>query len=112
VRTICTGMAASMGAVLLCAGAAGKRDALPHARVMIHQPLGGAEGPASDIQIVAREILKTKKELYDIIAMHSGKTVEEVERDSDRDFWMTANEAKDYGMVDRVLTKRDKVLQK
>ncbi|MDR3297412.1 MAG: ATP-dependent Clp protease proteolytic subunit [Prevotellaceae bacterium] len=112
VRTICTGMAASMGAVLLCAGAAGKRDALPHSRVMIHQPMSGAEGQASDIEIVAREIVKTKKELYDIIALHTGKAVEQVERDGDRDFWMNANEAKDYGMVDRVLTKRDKVLQK
>jgi len=103
VATICTGMAASMGAVLLCAGASGKRSALPHSRVMIHQPLGGAQGQASDIEITAREIQKLKKELYDIIAKHSGKTYEQVWADSDRDYWMIASEAKEYGMVDEVL---------
>jgi ATP-dependent Clp protease protease subunit len=106
VSTICTGLAASMGAVLLCAGAAKKRTALKHSRIMIHQPLGGAEGQASDIEITAREILKLKKELYDIIAHHSGKTYEEVERNSDRDYWMTAEEAKNYGMIDEVLVKK------
>ena len=105
VATICTGMAASMGAVLMCAGTKGKRAALKHARVMIHQPLGGAEGQASDIEITAREIQKLKKELYDIIANHSGQTYEKVWSDSDRDYWMTAEEAKAYGMVDEVLTK-------
>ena len=103
VATICTGMAASMGAVLLCAGAHGKRSALPHSRVMIHQPLGGASGQASDIEITAREILKLKKELYDIIAKHSGKEFDQVWNDSDRDYWMIASEAKEYGMVDEVL---------
>jgi ATP-dependent Clp protease protease subunit len=103
VATICTGMAASMGAVLLCAGAAGKRTALRHSRVMIHQPLGGAQGQASDIEITAREIMKLKKELYEIIAAHSGKPYEDVERDSDRDYWMTSSEAKAYGMIDEVL---------
>ncbi|MCX8480088.1 MAG: hypothetical protein RL138_1575 [Bacteroidota bacterium] len=106
VATICTGLAASMGAVLLCAGAAKKRTALKHSRIMIHQPLGGAEGQASDIEITAREILKLKKELYDIIAHHSGKTYEEVEKNSDRDYWMTAEEAKQYGMIDEVLIKK------
>ncbi|MDR3329220.1 MAG: ATP-dependent Clp endopeptidase proteolytic subunit ClpP [Prevotellaceae bacterium] len=108
VSTICTGMAASMGSVLLCAGAAGKRMALPHSRVMIHQPLGGAEGPASDIEIAAREIVKLKHELYAIIAHHSGKSAELVEKDCDRDYWMNANEAKEYGMVDSILTKKAK----
>jgi len=103
VATICTGMAASMGAVLLCAGTAGKRSALPHSRVMIHQPLGGAQGQASDIEITAREIQKLKKELYDIIAKHSGKDYDQVWKDSDRDYWMIAQEAKEYGMVDEVL---------
>ena len=106
VATICTGMAASMGAVLLCAGATGKRTALKHSRVMIHQPLGGASGQASDIEITAREIQKLKKELYEIIAQHSGKTYEEVWKDSDRDYWMTAEEAKEYGMIDEVLVKK------
>ena len=106
VATICTGMAASMGAVLMCAGAKGKRSALKHARVMIHQPMGGAQGQASDIEITAREIQKLKKELYDIIAEHSGKDYETVWKDSDRDYWMTAEEARDYGMVDEVLTKK------
>ena len=105
VSTICTGMAASMGAVLLCAGATGKRTALKHSRVMIHQPLGGAQGQASDIEITAREIQKLKKELYEIIANHSGKPYDEVWKDSDRDYWMTAQEAKDYGMIDEVLVK-------
>jgi ATP-dependent Clp protease protease subunit len=108
VATICTSMAASMGAVLLTAGTKGKRSALKHARVMIHQPMGGAEGQASDIQIVAREIDKLKKELYQIIATHSGNTIERVEKDSDRDYWMTAEEAKDYGMIDEVLLRDNK----
>lgn len=108
VATICTGMAASMGAVLMCAGQKGKRTALKHARVMIHQPLGGAEGQASDIEITAREIMKLKKELYDIIASHSGQTYEKVWADSDRDYWMTADEAKAYGMIDEVLVGRTK----
>ena len=103
VATICTGIAASMGAVLLCAGQKGKRSALPHARVMIHQPLGGAQGQASDIEITAREILKLKDELYEIIAVHSGQDIEKVNNDSDRDYWMKAEEAKTYGMVDEVL---------
>ena len=105
VQTICIGMAASMGAVLMCAGAKKKRTALPHARVMIHQPLGGAEGQASDIEITAREIMKLKKELYDIIAKHSGQEYDKVYKDSDRDYWMTAQEAKDYGMLDEVLVR-------
>lgn len=105
VATICTGIAASMGAVLMCAGAEKKRTALPHARIMIHQPLGGAEGQASDIEITAREILKLKKELYEIIAKHSGQQYDKVYKDSDRDYWMTAQEAKDYGMIDEVLTR-------
>jgi len=108
VATICTGMAASMGAVLLCAGAEGKRSALKHSRVMIHQPLGGAQGQASDIEITAREIQKLKKELYDIISNHSGKDYDTVWKDSDRDYWMTASEAKDYGMIDEVLIKDKK----
>lgn len=105
VATICTGMAASMGAVLLTAGARGKRSALKHSRVMIHQPMGGAQGQASDIEITTREILKLRKELYEIIADHSGKKYEEVEKDSDRDYWMTAIEAKEYGMIDEVLSR-------
>ena len=105
VSTICTGMAASMAAVLLCAGAEGKRYSLPHGRVMIHQPMGGAEGQASDMEITLKEILKLKKELYDIISTHSNQPFEKVERDSDRDYWMTAIEAKDYGMIDKVLTR-------
>jgi ATP-dependent Clp protease protease subunit len=105
VATICTGMAASMGAVLLSAGAKGKRSALKHSRIMIHQPMGGAEGQASDIEIAVREILKAKRELYEIIALHTGKTVEKVEKDSDRDYWMTAAEAKEYGMIDEVLIR-------
>jgi ATP-dependent Clp protease protease subunit len=105
IATICTGMAASMGAVLMCAGAHGKRTALKHSRVMIHQPLGGAQGQASEIEITYREISKLKKELYDIISHHSGQPYEKVEKDSDRDYWMTSEEAKAYGMVDEVLTK-------
>ena len=105
VATICTGMAASMGAVLLCAGAPGKRTALKHSRVLIHQPMGGAQGQASDIEITAREILKLKKELYEIIAEHSGQTYKKIEKDSDRDYWMTAEEAKTYGMIDEVLSR-------
>lgn len=105
VATICTGMAASMAAVLLVAGTAGKRYALNHSRVMIHQPMGGAQGQASDIEITAREIQKLKKELYTIIANHSGQPFEKVERDSDRDYWMTSSEAKEYGMIDNVLIK-------
>lgn len=106
VATICTGMAASMGAVLLCAGQKGKRSGLPHSRVMIHQPMGGAQGQASDIEITAREILTLKKELYDIISKHSGQSFDKVQEDSDRDFWMKADRAKEYGMIDEVL-KRD-----
>ena len=108
VATICTGMAASMGAVLLCAGAAGKRSALPHSRVMIHQPLGGAQGQASDIEIAAREIVKVKKELYSIISEHTGKSLEQIIADGDRDFWMSAAQAKEYGMIDEILSKRRK----
>ncbi|MBG65726.1 MAG: ATP-dependent Clp protease proteolytic subunit [Flavobacteriales bacterium] len=105
VSTICTGMAASMGAVLLCAGEKGKRTALKHSRVMIHQPLGGAQGQASDIEITAREIQKLKKELFEIISNHSGKSYDDVWKDSDRDYWMTADEAKEYGMIDEVLQR-------
>ena len=105
VATICTGMAASMAAVLLVAGTEGKRSALTHSRVMIHQPMGGTQGQASDIEITAREIQKLKKELYTIIADHSGNSYERVEKDSDRDYWMTALEAKEYGMIDDVLVK-------
>ena len=105
IATICTGMAASMGAVLLCAGTKGKRSALKHSRIMIHQPMGGAQGPASDIEITAREILKLRNELYNIIAEHSGNPVKKVEKDSDRDYWMTANEALKYGMIDDVLVR-------
>jgi len=106
VATICTGMAASMGAVLMCAGQKGKRSALPHSRIMIHQPLGGAQGQASDIEITTREILKLKDELYEIIADHSGQTIEKVHTDSDRDYWMKAAEAKEYGMIDEILTRK------
>lgn len=105
VSTICTGVAASMASILLVAGTKGKRYALPHSRVMIHQPLGGMQGQASDMEIAAREILKVKKELYDILAKHSGQSIEAIERDSDRDYWMTAPEAVSYGMVDQVLTR-------
>ena len=106
VATICTGLAASMGSVLLCAGAPGKRAALPHSRVMIHQPLGGAQGQASDIMIAAREIEKTRKELYDIIAEHSGEPYEKICADAERDFWMTSAEALEYGMIDEILKKK------
>ena len=105
VSTICTGMAASMGAVLLCAGATGKRTALKHSRVMIHQPLGGAQGQASDIEITANEIKKLKNELYEIISNHSGQDFDKVWKDGDRDYWMTAEEAKAYGMIDEVLVR-------
>ena len=107
VATTCTGMAASMGAVLIAAGTKGKRSALKHSRVMIHQPMGGAQGQASDIEITAREILKLKRELYQIIADHSGNTLKKVERDADRDYWMTAEEAREYGMIDKVLTREE-----
>ncbi|CAI8419306.1 MAG: ATP-dependent Clp protease proteolytic subunit [Cryomorphaceae bacterium] len=103
VATICTGMAASMGAVLMCAGAKGKRSALKHSRIMIHQPMGGAQGQASDMEITLQEILKLKKELYSIISHHSGQEFDKVEADSDRDYWMTAEQAKTYGMVDEIL---------
>ena len=106
VATICTGMAASMGAVLLVAGTEGKRSALPHSRVMIHQPLGGVQGQASDIEIEAKEILKFKKELYTIISNHSHTPYEKVYADADRNYWMTAEEAKEYGMIDNVLTRK------
>ena len=108
VATICTGMAASMGSVLLCAGAKGKRSCLPHSKVLIHQPLGGAQGQASDIMIAAKEIEKTRKELYDIISEHSGQPYEKVFADADRDYWMTATEALEYGMVDEILSKKNK----
>jgi len=105
IATICTGMAASMGAILLTAGTKGKRSALKHSRIMIHQPMGGAEGHASDIEITVREILKLKKELYEIISLHTGNPYEKVEKDADRDYWMTAEEAKKYGMIDEILQK-------
>lgn len=108
VATICTGMAASMGAVLLCAGEKGKRTALKHARVMIHQPMGGVGGQASDIEITAKEIQKLKNELYQIIADHSGQNIDKVWQDSDRDYWMTADEAQQYGMIDEVLVRKSK----
>ena len=110
VSTICTGMAASMAAVLLTAGEKGKRSALKHSRVMIHQPMGGASGQASDIEITAREIMKIKKELYEIIAQHTGKDIEQVERDSDRDYWMTSEEAVAYGMIDEILVRNNNTL--
>ena len=108
VATICTGMAASMGAVLMCAGAKGKRAALTHSRVMIHQPMGGAQGQVSDMEITLKEVLKLKTELYEIISRHSGQSIEKVTEDSDRDHWMTAAEAKEYGMVDEVLVRNEK----
>lgn len=108
VSTICTGMAASMAAVLLAAGAKGKRLALAHSRVMIHQPLGGAHGQASDIEITAREILRVKAELFAILSEHTGVSVEKLERDADRDYWMSSAEAVEYGLIDSVLTKRNK----
>jgi len=106
VSTICTGMAASMGAVLLCAGAKGKRSALQHSRIMIHQPMGGVQGAASDIEITTREILKLKNELYMILANHSGNPIEKIEKDADRDHWMTAYEALEYGMIDEVMERQ------
>lgn len=108
VATICTGMAASMSAVILCAGEKGKRTALKHSRILIHQPMGGAEGQASDIEITAREIQKLKKELYEIIAAHSGQSYQKVWKDADRDYWMTADEAQKYGMIDEVLFNKAK----
>lgn len=108
VSTLCTGLAASMAAVLLCAGAKNKRFALPHSRIMIHQPLGGAEGQATDIEITAKEIVKLKKELYEIIAKHSGQDYEKVYKDSERDYWMIAAEAKEYGMIDSILERKKK----
>ena len=108
VATVCTGMAASMGAVLLCAGEKGKRSALPHSRVLIHQPLGGAQGQATEILIAAREIEKTRTELFNIISRHSGQPFEKVSADGERDYWMTAEEAKAYDMVDEILRKREK----
>ncbi len=106
VATICTGLAASMGAVLLTAGTKGKRSALPHSRIMIHQPLGGAEGQASDIEITAKQILRTKQELYEILSHHSGQSVKRIEKDADRDYWMTSPEAQAYGLIDEVMCKR------
>lgn len=109
IATICTGMAASMAAVLLCAGQKGKRTALKHSRILIHQPMGGAEGQASDIEITAREIQKLKKELYDILAIHSGQSYEKIWHDADRDYWMTSQEARDYGMIDEILFREPKL---
>ncbi len=106
VETICTGLAASMGAILLTAGATGKRSALRHSRVMIHQPLGGVQGQASDIEITARQILQLKKELYDILSFHSGVDYQKIERDSDRDYWMSSSEAVEYGLIDNVLIRK------
>ena len=108
VATICTGVAASMGAILLCAGEKGKRTSLPHSRILIHQPMGGVQGQASDIEITAREIQKLKKELYEIIAKHSNQSYKKIWKDSDRDYWMTAEEAKEYGMIDEVLVRNEK----
>ncbi len=112
VATVCTSLAASMGAVLLAGGAAGKRSALPHARVMIHQPSGGAQGQSVDIEITAREIVKLREELYQILADHSGKTFEEIEKDSDRDKWLRAEEAKEYGLIDEVLRRERAIGEK
>jgi len=106
VATICTGLAASMGAILLTGGAAGKRSSLPHSRIMIHQPLGGVQGQASDIEITAKQILLVKKELNEILAKHSGRPLADVEKHVDRDYWMRADEAKEYGLIDEVLIKK------
>ena len=106
VATVNTGIAASMGSILLCAGTKGKRQALRHSRTMIHQPLGGAQGQASDIEITAREIQKIKKELYDVISLHTGKDYEKIEKDADRDHWLTAEEAKEYGLIDKIIAKK------
>jgi len=106
IATICTGMAASMGAVIMCAGAKGKRSALPHSRIMIHQPMGGAQGQASDMEITVKEIGKLKNELYEIISKHSGQSFDKVQDDSDRDYWMKADEAKAYGMIDEILVRK------
>ena len=106
VATICTGLAASMGAFLLCGGALGKRSALPHARIMIHQPSGGVQGPSADIEITAREVIKIREELYGIYAERTGKTYQQIHADSDRDYWMRADEAKEYGLIDEVLEKK------
>ena len=108
VATICTGLVESVGAGILTAGAEGMRSALPHSRVMIHQPLGGAQGQASDIEITAREIIKTKRELYEILSKHSGVDISKIEQDADRDYWMTSYEAREYGLIDQVLDKRSK----
>ncbi len=108
VATICTGLAASMGAVILAGGEAGKRSALPHSRVMIHQPMGGAQGQASDIEITAKQIMILKKEIYEILAKHSGKSIKDIEKNSDRDYWMRAEEAKAYGLIDEVLERKKK----
>lgn len=109
ISTICTGVAASMAAVLLCAGVKGKRTGLKHSRVMIHQPMGGAGGQASDVEITAREVSLLKKEIYEVIAQHTGQPFERVEKDADRDYWMRAEEAKEYGMIDEVLISKPKV---
>jgi len=106
VATVCTGMAASMGAVLLAGGAEGKRSALPHSRIMIHQPSGGMQGQSRDMEITMRQMLELRKDLYDILANHTGKTFKQIEKDSDRDYWMRASEAKEYGLIDEVLTKK------
>ncbi|MDQ6843750.1 MAG: ATP-dependent Clp protease proteolytic subunit [Bacteroidota bacterium] len=112
IATICTGMAASMAAVLMCAGAAGKRSALKHARIMMHQPSAGAAGQASDVEITVNEVRKVKHELYEILSNHTGQTIEKVTKDSNRDFWMTAGEAKDYGLIDEVLLTNTKKIKK
>lgn len=112
IATICTGMAASMAAVLMCAGAAGKRSALKHSRIMMHQPSAGAQGQASDVEITVNEVRKVKHELYEILSNHTGQTIEKVTKDSNRDYWMTASEAKDYGLIDEVLITNSKKLKK
>jgi ATP-dependent Clp protease, protease subunit len=111
VATVCTSLAASMGSVLLAGGASGKRSALPHARVMIHQPSGGAQGQSVDMERTIREVVKLRGELYDILAKHSGKSFEQIEKDSDRDYWMKADEAKEYGLIDEVLRRGDTLLK-